>query len=320
MNSQELRNLQEAYLDVYENEYLDEASRADEFTRAAIARNSGRKGGITFEPGPNWDASANRGKGAHISPKQKEKQRRKALRQENVDLYDIILSHLLDEAAVNWNTGKTKSGLSPEQKTALKFLQHRLSNKPQNQKRAEQQALVDRNMTGAIKKTGKRRVDKVGPIASTRFKNAAIRQRGGKQSSVPIKTVPGLRDANEPAQTRREQIDLYDIILSHLLDEGYADTIEGAEVIMVNMSEEWRDDIMEISQKTATRAFAQRATGEFEYDTDPRDRTKSGEYKSDVAKGRIERKFGKKAGQHAERAAHAQIFGRKGAGGMPPKP
>ena len=61
---------------------LDEASRRDEFTRAAIARSSGRKGGITFEPGPNWDPSANRGKGAHISPKQKEKQRRKALRQE----------------------------------------------------------------------------------------------------------------------------------------------------------------------------------------------------------------------------------------------
>ena len=62
-------------------EELDEASKADEFTRASIARYSGKKG-ITFEPGPNWDASANRGKGAHISPKQKEKQRRKGLRQE----------------------------------------------------------------------------------------------------------------------------------------------------------------------------------------------------------------------------------------------
>ena len=68
-------------------EELDEASRRDEFTRAAIARNSGKKGGITFEPGPNWDASANRGKGAHISPKQKEKQRRKALRQEDFELW-----------------------------------------------------------------------------------------------------------------------------------------------------------------------------------------------------------------------------------------
>ena len=58
---------------------LGEASRRDEFTRAATARNSGRKGGITFEPGPNWDPSANRGRGAHLNPKQKEKQRRKAL-------------------------------------------------------------------------------------------------------------------------------------------------------------------------------------------------------------------------------------------------
>ena len=38
--------------------------------------------------------------------------------------------------------------------------------------------------------------------------------------------------------------DLYDIILSHLLDEGYADTQEQAEVIMVNMSEDWRESIM----------------------------------------------------------------------------
>ena len=38
--------------------------------------------------------------------------------------------------------------------------------------------------------------------------------------------------------------DIYDIILSHLLDEGYADTEDAAEAIMVNMSEEWRDSII----------------------------------------------------------------------------
>ena len=42
-----------------------------------------------------------------------------------------------------------------------------------------------------------------------------------------------------------EEADLYDIILSHLLDEGYADTQEQAEAIMVNMSEEWRQSIVE---------------------------------------------------------------------------
>jgi hypothetical protein len=39
--------------------------------------------------------------------------------------------------------------------------------------------------------------------------------------------------------------DLYDVILSYLLDEGYAESVEQAEVIMVNMSEEWRESIVE---------------------------------------------------------------------------
>jgi hypothetical protein len=55
--------------------------------------------------------------------------------------------------------------------------------------------------------------------------------------------------ANAPkgpkVKVRKEQTDIYDIILSHLLDEGYAETQEAAEVIMVNMSEEWREGIVE---------------------------------------------------------------------------
>ena len=43
---------------------------------------------------------------------------------------------------------------------------------------------------------------------------------------------------------KNEEYDLYDVILSHLLDEGYAETQEAAEAIMVNMSEEWRDSII----------------------------------------------------------------------------
>jgi len=46
---------------------------------------------------------------------------------------------------------------------------------------------------------------------------------------------------------KKEEYNLYDIILSHLLDEGYADTQQAAEAIMVNMSEDWREDIVEAS-------------------------------------------------------------------------
>ena len=44
---------------------------------------------------------------------------------------------------------------------------------------------------------------------------------------------------------KNEEYDLYDVILSHLIDEGYADTQEQAEAIMVNMSEDWRESIVE---------------------------------------------------------------------------
>ena len=38
--------------------------------------------------------------------------------------------------------------------------------------------------------------------------------------------------------------DLFDVILEHLITEGYADTNENALVIMANMSEEWRESVI----------------------------------------------------------------------------
>jgi len=51
--------------------------------------------------------------------------------------------------------------------------------------------------------------------------------------------------ANKISKFRREEYDIYDIILTHLLDEGYAETLGAAEAIMVSMSEEWREDVIE---------------------------------------------------------------------------
>jgi hypothetical protein len=59
--------------------------------------------------------------------------------------------------------------------------------------------------------------------------------------------VRGVRSVSSQERKRLgvgESYDLYDLILSHLLDEGYAETPEAAETIMVHMSEEWRDSIV----------------------------------------------------------------------------
>lgn len=55
------------------------------------------------------------------------------------------------------------------------------------------------------------------------------------------------RGARDVARRLGEDVDLYDVVLEHLLDEGFADTEEAATVIMANMSEEWRDDIIEVT-------------------------------------------------------------------------
>ena len=196
------------------------------------------------------------------------------LQEAYMEVYD------LDEKSVSWDTGKTASGVSPRDAAARRQAQLQSSSNPADKVRASQVGAVRSNMRAAIQQTGTtspNQLRSAGPIASQRFKNAAIRQRGGSPASVPIKTVPGLKDANRPkvrgagsiaqgvgssSGTSRYQVgggqgygisgikladeyDLYDIILSHLLDEGYAETPEAAEAIMVNMGEEWRGSIVE---------------------------------------------------------------------------
>ena len=60
----------------------------------------------------------------------------------------------------------------------------------------------------------------------------------------PTGKYAGMQRKKRQGLTYREQADIYDIIFSHLLDEGYAETPEAAEAIMVNMSEDWRDSII----------------------------------------------------------------------------
>ena len=83
-------------------------------------------------------------------------------------------------------------------------------------------------------------------------RSAIERRKKMKGYEPPTKGVHGeieRRQAQKPPSKLRsgslpESYDLYDIILSHLLDEGYVETPEAAEVIMVNMSEEWRQSII----------------------------------------------------------------------------
>lgn len=67
----------------------------------------------------------------------------------------------------------------------------------------------------------------------------------GKGAILRPKQVEKKRRKELVKSASNESYDIYDVILSHLLDEGYAETVESAEAIMVNMSEEWIDSIVD---------------------------------------------------------------------------
>ena len=83
----------------------------------------------------------------------------------------------------------------------------------------------------------------------------------GQRSAVG--RVRGSNPHNDGHLVNKEA---YDIILSHLLDEGYAETQKAAEAIMVNMSEEWRDSVVEAYKDLPVdRMIRQTGTKQFKH-------------------------------------------------------
>ena len=88
-------------------------------------------------------------------------------------------------------------------------------------------------------------------IAATGAANdAEMRDRTPENMRASVRAGEKEASMKTAAAKRRKRInneetDLFDTILEHLVSEGYADTNESALVIMANMSEEWRESIVE---------------------------------------------------------------------------
>ena len=84
-----------------------------------------------------------------------------------------------------------------------------------------------------------------GIVKSARKKQKLVQNASDALIRTSISRSAALEKRRQELKDKmNEQVDIYDIILSHLLDEGYAETIENAEAIMVSMSEEWREEIL----------------------------------------------------------------------------
>jgi len=181
MDAQELRNLQEAYLEVYDNE-LNEGAAAAVAARAQQLANQ-RKG---------------------QTPERKE-------------MYQKLAKRASERERGPFQRGDTRTGMT------------------QSDRDRRREADADEaDLYGEKKSThGPGSL----PRSDRKYYQQVMRGQIPSATSDPIRVLRG-------AAQQRESYDLYDIILSHLLDEGYAETVEAAEAIMVNMSEEWRESII----------------------------------------------------------------------------
>ena len=168
MDSKELRNLHEAYMEVVENQQLDEISLKTKMKAYAASR----------------DVDADYAYGSKVH-----------------DQGDRIKKSIVKKHG-------EKAGEDAERHAEV-------SNFGRGTPKAKPR--IEKNRTYRTTKTGK--------------------MHGQDQAKLK-------KDLQYKRSSRNEEYDLYDIILSHLLDEGYADTEQAAEAIMVNMSEEWMESII----------------------------------------------------------------------------
>ncbi len=218
MNSQDYRNLQEAYLNVYQE--LDEAVYGGEPKKAEepkdtrlVVTNADKKG--------NTPAYQNFKKG------DKRYKAADHMGEETRELDEVRGGGKIDAVANIPSIGERGSRTSTDAGMQMP---------PLERAKARANALKRRNDPEATKRANR---------INSRFVNPT--------NSAINRSLLAATNAKHAEKTRLQKLnnsyDLYDLVLSHLLDEGYADTNENALVIMANMSEEWRESILtEVSQ------------------------------------------------------------------------
>jgi hypothetical protein len=244
MNSQDFRNLQEAYLDVYG---LDEAKKPLPVAKMDAKVEELKSKFLKSKPG-SPEAGKLISRVSQITGTRDSK-----VVSDSYDLYDIILSHLLDEGyaetpqaaeviMVNMSEDWRESICEGYKRFPYGRVEYQIQKK-------EEDNPTGRGTPQSIKmgtvvrhfKGGK----EIPPVEKREHSPQISKAREAENRARGAENRARRTQERQRLGLSAESYDLYDIILSHLLDEGYADTQEQAQVIMVNMSEDWRESICE---------------------------------------------------------------------------
>ena len=229
MNSQDIQNLQESYLAVYDDETREN---------------------LEFE---NWVNNL-LDEGYDLSSY-------------NLDeLYETYIGEERAEGVRPYKAGPTQAEVRADAKKAAKKKAEAGKDTPgygpedkfkSDWKLRAVPSSTSKRKTGETE-TVSQRMDREAPYKTRPFSPLFTKQ-GSRTASAVTRATEGPGEPQSVTMPRKKSkpstkivrknlnnsYDLYDIILSHLIDEGYADTFESAEAIMVNMSEDWREGIME---------------------------------------------------------------------------
>jgi hypothetical protein len=130
-------------------------------------------------------------------------------------------------------------------------------------KKAKQDIELTKKTAQTVGKAVKTGIDALNTASDSRLARQArvATHKGVKRHTQALTAAGGALGRTLGASTARRRAlskEEYDILLSHLLDEGYAETVEGAEVILMNMSEEWCGEVLDEGFKRMNRGKIER--------------------------------------------------------------
>lgn len=102
--------------------------------------------------------------------------------------------------------------------------------------------------SGMLGKSGRGKLDQ---DSRDYARDSAVEYTAGGHKPGPgtvTKNPKKLRKQKAMGEFAKEEFDTYEFVLSYLLDEGFASTEQAADKIILNMSESWFEDIMELNR------------------------------------------------------------------------
>ena len=247
MNSQDYRNLQEAYLDVYEQEETLDEKVLGQDPESREAASKERTTGETRRLPPSSGKGYADNQKKSISYMNKLTKNNKiipGMAHEEVEEFDEGIG-----SAIKGLFAKKKKPEAPEPLSRGAQLRQKYGTET-----SPKRQILDKTRERAEKdekEYGDSPYSKSVAIKSRKTHDDYLKggySKYGAGEGSGGQGGSGKRGGGNAARRRAEKLnnsyDLFDYMMDYLIDEGYADTNENALVIMTNMSEEWRESIL----------------------------------------------------------------------------